>query len=275
MKRSSGHRPFREVMKPLRNNPPSTMEVDRRHGLNSNAGLIPHRRAFAALQAPLRSLLLAVALVSGADAVMAQGVANLRAELLVQRDSEVELRLRFPTVWGRRYRIETSTNLLQWETTTISDAMRESAAAVSVKGPTSASRFYRVSAFDWEELRSELKVARELWRTRGPATYRFEFRWNCYCLPDLREWVRVDVRDRVLVGVTRLTDGEALPPDRWSHRTVDGMFQWIEGKLAEHPEVLRVRFDPDLGYPTDGYCDVSSMLADEEMGFELKSVLPP
>ncbi len=243
--------------------------------LNSNAALNPHRRAFAAVQAPLRSLLLAVALLSGADAVEAQGVANLRADSFVQRDSEVELRLRFPTVWGRRYRIETSTNLLQWETTTITYAMRESAAAVSVKGPTSESRFYRVSAFDWEELRSELKVARELWRTRGPATYRFEFRWNCYCLPDLREWVRVDVRDRVLVGVTRLTDGEALPPDRWSHRTVDGIFQWIEGKLAEHPEVLRVRFDPELGYPTDGYCDVSSMLADEEMGFELKSVLPP
>jgi hypothetical protein len=104
---------------------------------------------------------------------------------------------------------------------------------------------------------------------------RFEVRWNCYCLPDLREWVRVDVRDKILVGVTRLTDGEALPPDRWSHRTVEGMFQWLEGKLAEHPEVLRVRFDSELGYPVEGYCDISSMMADEEMGFELKSVLPP
>ena len=45
--------------------------------------------------------------------------------------------------------------------------------------------------------------------------------------------------------------------------------------LAEHPEVLRVRFDPELGYPKDGYCDITSMMADEEMGFELKSVLPP
>jgi hypothetical protein len=140
MKRSSGNQPFREVMKSLRNNPPSTMEVDNRHGLNSNAALNPQRRAFAAVQAPLRSLLLAVALLSGADAVEAQGVANLRADSFVQRDSEVELRLRFPTVWGRRYRIETSTNLLQWETTTITDAMRGPSAAVSVKATTSESR---------------------------------------------------------------------------------------------------------------------------------------
>jgi hypothetical protein len=101
------------------------------------------------------------------------------------------------------------TDLLQWETTMITDAMRGPSATISVKGSALESRFYRVSAFDWEELRSELRVARELWRTRGPGTYRFEFRWNCHCLPDFREWFRVDVRDKILVGVTRLTDGEA------------------------------------------------------------------
>ncbi|MFM8879907.1 MAG: hypothetical protein ACKOKG_12375, partial [Verrucomicrobiota bacterium] len=116
---------------------------------------------------PLRALLLVVALMSGADAVMAQGVANLRADSFVPRDSEVELRLRFPTVFGRRYRVETSTNLLQWETTTITEAIRGPSAAVSVRGATSESRFYRVSAFDWEELRAELKVARALWQARG------------------------------------------------------------------------------------------------------------
>ena len=274
MKRASCDQPSRQVMKSLRNRLASLVQGDSRNGPNSNEALIPHRRDFSALLSPLRALLLVVALMSGADAVMAQGVANLRADSFVQRDSEVELRLRFPTVFGRRYRVETSTNLLQWETTTITEAIRGPSAAVSVRGATSESRFYQVSAFDWEELRAELKVARALWQARGPVTYRFEFRWNCYCLPDFREWVQVDVRDRVLVGVTRLSDGNALPPDRWSHRTVDGLFQWIEEKLAEHPEVLRVRFDPEMGYPTDGYCDVSSMLADEERGFELRSVLP-
>ena len=274
MKRASCDQPSHQVMKSLCNRLASLVPGDNRHGPNSNEAVIPHRMDFSALLSPLRALLLVVALMSGADAVMAQGVANLRADSFVQRDSEVELRLRFPTVFGRRYRVETSTNLLQWETTTITEAIRGPSAAVSVRGATSESRFYRVSAFDWEELRAELKVARALWQARGPVTYRFEFRWNCYCLPDVLEWVRVDVRDKVLVGVTRLSDGNALPPDRWSHRTVEGMFQWIEEKLAEHPEVLRVRFDPEMGYPTDGYCDVSSMLADEERGFELKSVLP-
>lgn len=257
------------------NRPLSPTKEDSRHCHKRNGAFLPHGKVYALIPALLRPLLLAVAMLIGPELVMAQSVANLRLDSFVQRDLEVELRLGFPTLWGRRYRIETSTNLLQWETTMVTEAMREPSATISVKGSASESRFYRVSAFDWEELKSELRVARELWRTRGPSTYRFEFRWNCYCLPDLREWVRVDVRDKILVGVTRLTDGEALPPDRWSHRTVEGMFQWIEGKLAEHPEVLRVRFDPELGYPKEGYCDITSMMADEEMGFELKSVLPP
>jgi hypothetical protein len=257
------------------NRPVSPTKEDRRHCHKRNEAFLPHGKVYALIPALLHPLLLAVAIMVGPELVMAQSVGNLRLDSFVQRDLEVELGLGFPTLWGRRYRVETSTNLLQWETTTITDAMRGPSATISVKGSASESRFYRVSAFDWEELRSELRVARELWRTRGPSTYRFEFRWNCYCLPNLREWVRVDVRDKILVGVTRLTDGEALPPDRWSHRTVEGMFQWLEGKLAEHPEVLRVRFDSELGYPVEGYCDISSMMADEEMGFELKSVLPP
>ena len=240
------------------------------------SGGVRHRDLGGAVWGRLRAELLMLALGVGGDALLAQGGGDLRIVSFVQRGAEVELRLGFPTLWGRRYRVETSTNLLEWQTKVVTEPVQGASTAVVVKESGVESRFYRSSVFDWEELKAELQAARELWRTRGLDTYRFEFRWRfCNCHPDLLEWVRVDVRDKVLVGVTRLSTGEVLPPDRWSHRTVEGMFQWIEERLAQHPEVMRVRFDPVLGYPIEGYYDLTSMMADEEIGFELVSVLPP
>jgi len=220
--------------------------------------------------------LLVVGTIIDPHRALAQGGGDLKVESFVRRGTDVEIRMGFSTLWGRRYRIETSTNLIQWETKVVTEPAQGPIGTVVVQGLASMPRFYRSSLFDWEELKAELKAARELWRTRGLDTYHFEFRWNfCNCHPDFLEWVRVDVRDKVLVGVTRLSTGEPLPPDRWSHYTVEGMFQWIEDRLSQHPEVMRVRFNPDLGYPTDGYYDLMSMLADEEIGFELAAVRSP
>lgn len=87
--------------------------------------------------------------MSGADVVLAHGIANLLADLFGQRDSEDGFRLRFPTVRRRRYQVETSTHLLQRETTTITDVMRCHPGRFQARGATSESRFYRVSVLHW------------------------------------------------------------------------------------------------------------------------------
>lgn len=37
---------------------------------------------------------------------------------------------------------------------------------------------------------------------------------------------------------------------------------------------MRIQFDPVLGHPTEAYHDLSTMLADEEIGFEVTGVEP-
>jgi hypothetical protein len=212
---------------------------------------------------------------------------RIRIESWTRRDSEMELRLAFPTEFGRRYRIEATTNLLanvstnlstnqvSLETKLVTEPSQGPSSAVVVKAPAATPHFFRASLFDWEELRAELQAARERWRTNGLVTYQFQFYWRCIvCHPNFRELVRVDVRDGSIVGVTSLATGEALPPDQWVHYTVEGLFDWIEGKLALHPEVIRVTFDPVLGHPVSGFVNQSSLMNDEEMGFELSSLGP-
>ena len=87
----------------------------------------------------------------------------------------MELRLAFPTEWGRRYRIEASTNLVSWETKLVTEPSQGSSLAVVVKAPAATPHFFRASLFDWEELRAELQAARQRWRTNGLVTYQFQF----------------------------------------------------------------------------------------------------
>ena len=216
---------------------------------------------------------LGVASMTVVDVLQAQGSAGMRIESWTRRDSEMELRLALPTEFGRRYRIEASTNLVSWETKLVTEASQGSSLAVVVQAPAATPHFFRTPLFDWEELRAELQAARQRWRTNGLVTYQFQFYWKCSnCHPNFKELVRVDVRDGSIVGVTKLATGEALPPDQWVHYTVEGLFDWIEGKLALHPEVIWVKFDPVLGHPVSGFYDQSSLMNDEEMGFELSSL---
>lgn len=223
----------------------------------------------------LRAAALGVASMAVVDGLQAQGSAGLRIEAWTRRNSEMELRLAFPTEFGRRYRIEASTNLVSWETRLVTEASLGAFLPVVVKAPAATPQFFRASLFDWEELRAELQAARQHWRANGLVTYHFQFYWRCIiCHPSFKDLVRVDVRDRSIAGVTSVATGEALPRDQWIHYTVEGLFDWIEGKLALHPEVIRVTFDPVLGYPVSGFYDQSSLMNDEEMGFELSSLSP-
>ena len=217
--------------------------------------------------------LLVVLTFVAAPVLHAQGSAGMRIESWTQSDSEMELRLALPAEFGRRYRIEASTNLVSWETKLVTEASQGSSLTALVKAPAATPHFFRASLFDWEELRAELQAARQRWRTNGLVTYQFQFYWRCIsCHPIFRKLVRVDVRDGSIVGVTKLATGEALPPDQWVHYTVEGLFDWIEGKLALHPEVIWVKFDPVLAHPVSGFYDQSSLMNDEEMGFELSSL---
>lgn len=185
----------------------------------------------------------------------------------------MELRLACPTEFGRRCRIEASTDLVNWQTKLVSEPSQGSSLAVVVKAPAATPHYFRAALFDWEELRAELRLARERWRTNGLVTYQFQFFWGCIiCHPNFRERVRVDVRDGSIVGVTSLATGAAVPRDQWVHLTVEGLFEWIERRLDLHPEVIRVEFDPVLGQPVSGFYDQSSLMNDEEMGFEVSSL---
>jgi len=54
-----------------------------------------------------------------------------------------------------------------------------------------------------------------------------------------------------------------------SFYTINSLFDFIERKLKENPVVFQIEYDQDYGYPISMYFDISEMIADEEMGYNI------
>ena len=219
---------------------------------------------------PGRALALILLLGCGSF-VQAQVATAVPIESWSLQNGRIELRI--GTEQERRYRIESSTNLVSWKTEMVTDPAGETAAAVSLAAPLSDAWFLKVSTFEWEDLKAGLRTARERWEEQRLATYSFEFRWNCHCV--FVDWVRVSVQDGRIDEITSVATGTRLPEDQWvGYRTVAGLFDWFDQQLAQRPVEIRAALDPVRGYPVSGYFDLSRLLADEEMGFELRELMP-
>lgn len=117
-------------------------------------------------------------------------------------------------------------------------------------------------------LERELEANRELWESVGPASYDFDYRVVCYCLPPITRAVTIVVENGTVVGVTYVDTGEPVEPyEPGDYPTVDDLFGEIESALAEDPYWVRAEYDPQLGYPTDVFFDFEENIADEEWGF--------
>ena len=119
----------------------------------------------------------------------------------------------------------------------------------------------------------ELEDNRELFRRSVRTSYRYEFRIDCFCGPDDRAPVRIEVRDGQIQSVVVLEDGTTVERDRWDrYLTVEQVFTTIEEALDENAAIVRVGYDDSLGYPRDVFIDYSEMIADEERGFTIDNL---
>ncbi len=140
-------------------------------------------------------------------------------------------------------------------------------------GPRS---FFRAVPADGAARESLLEEQWSRWKAAGLRTYEFEFRWNCFCVPEFTQWVRIAVVDGTLVSVRRVADGRELPSDLWpQYQTVDGLFAWLAEAFDGNAARIEVTYDAGLGYPYSGFVDYHEGMADEERGFEVLFSDPP
>ncbi len=108
-----------------------------------------------------------------------------------------------------------------------------------------------------------LSAARARWKSRGFASYRFTVTQTCFCAPRGGS-ATITVRGGRRSGATeRLLVASSVPR---LFALVDGA---IKGKVAR----LTVSYDARRGYVRHVYIDSSAMIADEEVGYDVRGLV--
>ena len=114
--------------------------------------------------------------------------------------------------------------------------------------------------------------ARGRWAAAGPASYTYRFQRSCFCAPPYTAPVVLTVQDRRVARAVFAETG--APVDAEGYPAVDELFAQIGEAITEDAYLIRVSYDPALGYPTEVYVDRSPQIADEELSLSASELVP-
>jgi hypothetical protein len=115
---------------------------------------------------------------------------------------------------------------------------------------------------------AELTGNRIKWENHSPASYVYEFNWSCYCVDGFTDRVWITVEEGSITKVINSTTGQRLPVElRARYRTIDGLFDFIQGAVDEDVDQMDAAYNSRFGYPVSCQVDYDRGVADEEMAF--------
>ena len=118
------------------------------------------------------------------------------------------------------------------------------------------------------EAQTKLDKHRALWEANRAADYWFELEHMCFCPPGLLDPVRISVVNGVVVSVIYLESGKAPEHDGFGrYVTIDGLFDTIQEAIYEKAWQITIKYDPEIGYPTDASFDYVGNQTDDTESF--------
>ena len=104
--------------------------------------------------------------------------------------------------------------------------------------------------------------------------YDVTFQRSCFCPPESRQPLRLEVRNGEVQSVTPTIEGAPSPPALLTVvRAVAEVFDLIRDAFGRAAAVGRVDYDPELGYPREVYIDYSERIVDEEQSITLSDLV--
>lgn len=122
--------------------------------------------------------------------------------------------------------------------------------------------------------RLELDANRAKWQRAGLVSYTYTLQQLCFCA--FTQPVRLYVVNDVVVRALASSGDSAVSPQFFP--TVDRLFAFIDDAIARRAAVLRVTYDPTLGYPVEIVYDGALNTADDEVTYhvtDLHASAPP
>lgn len=124
------------------------------------------------------------------------------------------------------------------------------ASAPDTTRPPGRASDHALTSAERDALVAEVRARRDAWRARGITEYRIRVAVGCFC-PWPSDPRVLDVRDGKAVALLDTLErpaGKLREP--WAPYTVEGLFDGVE-HAARSADVVSVRYDACLGYPTE------------------------
>ena len=124
------------------------------------------------------------------------------------------------------------------------------------------------------DIQSELDQHRKKWMSQMVSNYQFNFRWICFCTLESMEPVNITVRENRIDGVAFVEGDISIAVEGFDrYRTIDGLFDLLQEGIDKDAHIISAHYHSELGYPIDVWIDYDGAIADEELGFEIDSLL--
>lgn len=106
---------------------------------------------------------------------------------------------------------------------------------------------------------------RRFWRRQRISNYRYTLSRSCFCLPESRGPVIIEVRNGKTTSIKLAANGQPVNPELFQrYSKVPKLFRLIKDAISQKVSSLDVKYNPQLGYPTNISIDYNSQIADEE-----------
>jgi hypothetical protein len=109
----------------------------------------------------------------------------------------------------------------------------------------------------------DLLAAETKWRQNKPTHYRYMLQRSCFCTPEFRKPIAIEVSGSTVMKST--VDGFALPLERRADAlSVEGLFDVVRKAIDGKAARIDVQYDAVNGHPLSISVDQSAQIADEE-----------
>ncbi|MDZ8187585.1 MAG: DUF6174 domain-containing protein [Nostoc sp. ChiSLP02] len=118
-----------------------------------------------------------------------------------------------------------------------------------------------------------LNFNRRLWNQKNISNYRYTFSNSCFCIPDARGPVVIEVRNGQIKSVTSVETGQKVPNPEYFDRynTIPKLFNVIQDAINRRAASLDIDYNAKLGYPTEINVDYNIQIADEEIYLKIEN----
>ncbi|BAY65157.1 hypothetical protein NIES22_52600 [Calothrix brevissima NIES-22] len=113
----------------------------------------------------------------------------------------------------------------------------------------------------------KLQFNRRLWEKQNILNYRYTFSNGCFCIPDARGPVVIEVRNGKTRSITSVETGLRVTNPEYfeNYNTIPKLFNVIQDAIARQAFSLDVNYSARYGYPTQINIDYNAQIADEEL----------